>query len=170
VFTPFELIERLIPLPRKHTIRFHGILAPASGHRAMVVPATTTPAPPREATGPEPPARYQLPWAELLRRVFLVDALDCPRCHGRMRIVAAVTDPDAVERILRHLGEHPAPPPSQALARRQSWIRRLSSARPAPTWTPARSLPLAPYARRGESCLAGISPGIGILVLVRQGS
>ena len=33
------------------------------------------------------------------RRVLLVDALECPRCHGRMRIVAAATDPPAVERI-----------------------------------------------------------------------
>ena len=36
MFTPFELIERplpLIPRPRKHTIRFHGILAPAAGYR-----------------------------------------------------------------------------------------------------------------------------------------
>jgi hypothetical protein len=36
LFTPFELIERLLPLvprPRKHTIRFHGILAPAAGFR-----------------------------------------------------------------------------------------------------------------------------------------
>jgi putative transposase/transposase-like zinc-binding protein len=114
VFTPFEFIERLLPLiprPGKHTIRFHGILAPAAGYRAKVVPAAKAPAPTRQAPGPEPPARYRLPWAELLRRVFLVDALDCPRCHGRMRIVAAVTESNAAERILRHLGEHSAPPP-----------------------------------------------------------
>jgi hypothetical protein len=88
VFTPFELIERLlrlIPRPRKHTIRFHGILAPAAGYRAQVVPASKTPAPPKVAPGPERPAPYPLPWAELLRRVLLVDAFDCPCCHGRMR-------------------------------------------------------------------------------------
>jgi hypothetical protein len=113
VFTPFELIERLLPLiprPRKHTIRFHGILAPAAGYRAKVVPAAKTPAPPRQMPGPDRPTAYRLPWADLLRRVFLVDALECPRCQGRMRIVAAVTEPDAVERILRHLGEAFAPP------------------------------------------------------------
>jgi hypothetical protein len=112
-FTPFELIERLLPLvprPRKHTIRFHGILAPAAGYRSKVVPATNRPAPPREGPARERPTPHRLPWADLLRRVFLVDALDCPRCHGRMRIVAAVTEPDAVERILQYLGETPAPP------------------------------------------------------------
>jgi hypothetical protein len=39
-----------------------------------------------------------------------VDVLDCPRCHARMRIVAAVTEPGTVERILRHLGVSAQPP------------------------------------------------------------
>ena len=43
-------------------------------------------------------------------RVFLVDALDCPRCHGRMRIVAAVMEATAVERILSHLCHEPRAP------------------------------------------------------------
>jgi hypothetical protein len=114
VFTPRELIERLLPLiprPRKHTIRFHGILAPAAGWRSKVVPSSKTEAPPKKSPAPEQhPPSYRLPWADLLRRVFLVDALECPRCHGRMRVVAAVTEPGAIERILRHLGEHSTPP------------------------------------------------------------
>jgi hypothetical protein len=107
VFTPFELIERLLPLvprPHKHTIRFHGILAPAAGYRSAVVPVSTAEAPPKRQP-PERPTPYRLPWADLLRRVFLLDLLECPRCHGRMRIVAAVTEPAAVEKILQHLGE-----------------------------------------------------------------
>ncbi|HTQ47413.1 MAG TPA: transposase [Polyangiaceae bacterium] len=83
-FTPFELIERLLPLiprPRKHTIRFHGILAPAAGYRSKVVPAADTSKSPKGTPGPERPTPHRLPWAELLRRVFLVDVLDCPRCH-----------------------------------------------------------------------------------------
>ena len=31
------------------------------------------------------------PWAELLRRTFGFDVLACPRCHGRMRLLAMVT-------------------------------------------------------------------------------
>jgi hypothetical protein len=113
VFTPFELIERLLPLvprPRKHTIRFHGILAPAAGYRSTVVPASTTEAPLKTSPAPERHTLYRLPWADLLRRVFLLDVLECPRCHGRVRIVAAVTEPVAVEKIPRHLGERPAAP------------------------------------------------------------
>ena len=67
---------------------------------------------------PAPPPRkaHRLPWADLLRRVFLVDALDCPKCHGRMRIVTAVMEAAAVERILRHLG-HELRAPSLTPAR-----------------------------------------------------
>jgi len=60
VFTPFELIERLLPLvprPRKHTIRFHGILAPAAGHRSKVVPMSKTEAPPKRPPAAERPTR-----------------------------------------------------------------------------------------------------------------
>jgi len=47
VYTPHELIEKLIPLiprPRCHLVRYHGILGPAAKDCAKVVP--TPPAPP----------------------------------------------------------------------------------------------------------------------------
>ncbi len=44
-------------------------------------------------------------WARLLARVYGVDALKCGRCGGRMRIVSFITDPEVIERILRHRGE-----------------------------------------------------------------
>ena len=55
------------------------------------------------------PASTRIPWADLLRHGFEFDALAC-RCGGRMRIVAAVTDPSEVERLLRHLGERTGAP------------------------------------------------------------
>jgi hypothetical protein len=42
-------------------------------------------------------------WAELLRRVFEVEISICPACAGAMRIVAFVTAPKAVRKILAHL-------------------------------------------------------------------
>jgi hypothetical protein len=42
-------------------------------------------------------------WAELLRRLFEVDPLACPRCGTTMRIVAFLTDPTTIDRILEHL-------------------------------------------------------------------
>ena len=111
VFTPAELIAKLLPLvprPRKHVIRFHGVLAPAAAARSGIVPQPKAAEPSKPAAPPG--TAFRLPWATLLRRVFLVDALDCPRCHGRMRIVAAVMEATAVERILRHLGQEPRAP------------------------------------------------------------
>ena len=103
VFSPEELIEKLIPLiprPRAHLARYSGVLAPAAGWREFVVPG-----PVRRKAGAadrrdEAPrgsdivvtGRARIPWADLLLRVFLVEALKCPRCHGRMRVIAAVME------------------------------------------------------------------------------
>ncbi len=46
----------------------------------------------------------RLDWARLLRRTYEVDVLACPACHGRLRSLAAITDPAAIRRILDHLG------------------------------------------------------------------
>jgi hypothetical protein len=131
VYTPHELIEKLIPLiprPRAHVVRYHGILGPAAADRAKVVPSSgpmehgrgTVPAEPREIDPSAMPRSNRLPWAVLLRRVFLVDVLECPKCRGRMKILAAVTAPASVRRILESLGLpseaprlRPARPPPQ---------------------------------------------------------
>ena len=42
-------------------------------------------------------------WAELLRMVFQVDVERCVRCGGATRIVAFITEPRVVRRILAHL-------------------------------------------------------------------
>jgi hypothetical protein len=41
-------------------------------------------------------------WAELLRRIFEVDPLTCPRCQRAMRVVAVITDATVIARILAH--------------------------------------------------------------------
>jgi hypothetical protein len=108
VFEPRELMARLaaqIPPPRAHQVRYHGILAPAAMWRDKIVPRE------RADTGdPQSvvPPRQRPHWAVLLRRVFAVDALACPRCAGRMHPVAAVTQPGEIEATLERLGRlHP---------------------------------------------------------------
>ena len=49
-------------------------------------------------------------WAELLRRVFLVDVLTCPHCQGPRRLLAAIFDPDSIARILTNLALPTEPP------------------------------------------------------------
>ena len=45
------------------------------------------------------------------RRFFEVDVLECPECHGRMRILAAIHSLGAIRAILDCLGLPPRPPP-----------------------------------------------------------
>ena len=42
-------------------------------------------------------------WARLIRKVYEADPLECPKCHGPMRIIALIDDPPVVRRILDHL-------------------------------------------------------------------
>ena len=41
--------------------------------------------------------------ADLMRRAFDIDVLACPRCGGRLRLIATVEDPDAIRAILAAL-------------------------------------------------------------------
>jgi len=78
VFTPHELIEKLIPLiprPRAHLVRYHGILGLAARDCAKVVPRLVRSARGRPAASGEPreldpsglPRLGRLPWAVLLK-------------------------------------------------------------------------------------------------------
>jgi hypothetical protein len=50
-------------------------------------------------------------WAELIRRVFLTDALACEHCGGKLRLVSAIHPPEATRKILDCLGLPSRPPP-----------------------------------------------------------
>ena len=132
VLEPLDLVARLaalVPPPRFHLVRYHGILAPAARARSAVVPHSAEPAPPRHtgcagpeeipavpvtaatAARPRRPRPRNYSWAELMRRVFEVDVLVCPRCTGRMRILAAIHAPEAIRAILDCLGLPTRAPP-----------------------------------------------------------
>jgi hypothetical protein len=52
-----------------------------------------------EEPTPAPVCRHWA-WADLMRRAFDIDVLACPRCGGRLRLIATVEDPDAIRTIL----------------------------------------------------------------------
>ena len=114
-----ELLRKLAPLippPRFHLLRFHGVFAPNAKLRALVVArppvpaADVDPAPakakPRPSSSP-----YRLDWAAALKRVFGTDVLKCARCGGRLVILAFIEKRSAVQAILEHLGLPAAPLP-----------------------------------------------------------
>jgi hypothetical protein len=53
-----------------------------------------------------------------LKRVFNLDLTHCQHCGGQLRIVAAILQRQAIDKILNHLGLEAQPPP-RAPARRQ---------------------------------------------------
>ena len=56
-------------------------------------------------------------WAELLRRGFDVEGRVCPHCGGARRLLAAITAPASIERVLREMGlPHEAPEVAKARA------------------------------------------------------
>ena len=74
--------------------RVRGMRRKAGGEHQPVVYAEPVPEALREA---------RRRWAELLRRIFEVDPLACPRCGQEMHIVAFITQPQIIDRILDHL-------------------------------------------------------------------
>ena len=56
-------------------------------------------------------ATSRIDWASLLRRSMDVDVVQCPKCHGRLRVLAVITEREPVQRILSHLGLPTQPPP-----------------------------------------------------------
>ncbi len=65
----------------------------------------------RRVSGTAPLRDRRLPWSQLLRRVFAVDALQCDRCGGRMQTLAAIDQPEVIRDILDCLGLSSRAPP-----------------------------------------------------------
>jgi hypothetical protein len=70
-------LAALVPTPRMHLTRYHGVLAPHSQHRAAVTPAH--------------------------QRVFDVEIERCTRCGGQLKIIASIEEPQLIAKILSHL-------------------------------------------------------------------
>jgi hypothetical protein len=111
VMSPLEFMQRLaalVPRPRLHLIRFHGVLAPNAKLRALVVQQEEAPA--QEAKPAECEAGcahhrpVRLSWAKLLKRVFDLDLEHCTNCGGELKIIAAIWEAPVIEKILTHLG------------------------------------------------------------------
>ena len=127
---PTEFLDRiaaLIPPPRKHRHRYFGVLAPNAPWRETVTARAGLPinteiqteplalAPAVTAPDQRPhPARYL--WAALLARIFEVFPLTCTHCGGELKLIAFVTEPEAIPsdsrtpRRTRHTTADPSGP------------------------------------------------------------
>ena len=137
--SPFEFLDRLadlVPPPRKHRHRYHGVFAPNHKLRSAVTAlAIGNVGKPRDAaTGGHAVGGHaadgdatchgcdscdklpshdtsRIAWAKLMARVGEEFPLECPGCGGDIRLIAFITDPGPIRKILTHLGEPLEPPP-----------------------------------------------------------
>ncbi len=127
-----ERLCALVPRPRRHLVTYHGVFAPAAGIRPFVVPRVAVAdgggaaengeadagAEVDDEAGRRLQARRVVPhaprkrrrgqrrysWAELLRRVHLIDVLVCNHCGGTRRLLAAIHDPESIRKVLGAMG------------------------------------------------------------------
>jgi len=76
----------------------HGLLAKVEAADPLPSPADRAPLGVRRS------------WARLIRQVYEVDPLLCPRCGGTMKVIAVLERPPLVRQILTHLGLPTAAP------------------------------------------------------------
>ena len=112
VFEPLDFIARLaalVPRPRVHLTRYHGVFAPHSALRAQITPAgrgTRKPATEHRSSAEKHRA---MSWAQRLKRVFKLDLESCAGCGGQVRVIACIEDAGVIGKILAHLErQHPS--------------------------------------------------------------
>jgi hypothetical protein len=134
-FDPIDFLARcaaLIPRPHKNLVVYHGVLSAHARLRPRVIgysrplhgepttlqtaadsrdQALRSPGESGERVRPAAKARRRGLWADLMRRAFGHDLLRCPRCGGKLVLLACILDSGTIGRILRHVGL-----PTEALA------------------------------------------------------
>ena len=125
VLDPMNFIARLatlVPRPRAHLTRYHGVFAPNFKHRHRIIPN------PVHQSAREPHASRPAPmsWMQRLKRVFRIE--HCGMCGGTLRVIACIETPEVIERILTHLAtrntacsDSPRAPPLRASGARHGF-------------------------------------------------
>lgn len=126
VMTQMELMEKLaalVPPPRMHMARYHGVFGPHSKLRPMISKSRKKAKEEEEKNcHHEKGSLKNSSFAKLLKRVFLIDIEICPHCKGKRKIISAILKEDTIRKILSHMGLNPIPPPiAPARYKQESW-------------------------------------------------
>lgn len=113
--TVLHRLSALVPAPGRHAVKYFGVLSSASPLRPEVVPAPPIELSMRSSVMTDRGEVSSAPgrrasWAQLLRRVYGIESMSCPRCGGELRFIAAITEGQATRAILEHLGLNDEPP------------------------------------------------------------
>jgi hypothetical protein len=109
---------------------------PAPPASAKSAETAAAPREERRVPGLAPLRERRLPWANLLQRVFAIDAFRCDRCGGRMRILAAIDQPAVARSILDCLGLSSRAPPLTPASPPQATDLELGFEEPWPSDVP----------------------------------
>lgn len=92
---PLDLMARLaalVPPPRVHMPRFHGVFAPHSKLSVAVTPAHRGMGKGQGADQstdkPITPRHVAMTWAQRLKLVFGIEIAHCARCDGKLKVIA----------------------------------------------------------------------------------
>ena len=109
VLSPPPFLSRLaslIPRPRVHLIRFHGVFAPHFKYRSLIVPQPSLSDKTSHTEQKKQKKSYSIGWAKMLKRVFAIDIQTCLKCGGQIKIISSIHNPQIIKKILTHLGEN----------------------------------------------------------------
>ena len=105
-----EFVARVlvqIPDPKRHLVRYYGAYSNRARGQRRKTESQLQGNSSGEAQEPVPPpperAALRRRWANLIRRVYEVDPLVCPRCGAKMQVIGFITEPRVIRRILDHL-------------------------------------------------------------------
>ncbi len=112
ILDPLEFLAEFtqhIPPKGSHLIRYYGWYSnKARGMRRKAAEAAEQAGAASSGDTPEVAAlgRASQTWAMLIKRVYEIDPLCCPKCQGQMKVIAFREPPqaDVIEKILRHCG------------------------------------------------------------------
>jgi hypothetical protein len=122
VFDPLDFLAEVtqhIPNKGEHQIRYYGWysnkkrgLQEKKKPKVEQIPGISEPDTPFRK-------KCRITWAALIKAVYEVDPLKCPKCGGTMKIVAFIEEARVIEKILRHCElwkvPEPHPPPVKSI-------------------------------------------------------
>ena len=121
LFSPLDFLSKLaalVPRPRYNLVRYHGVFAPNSRVRKLIVPRKCNKIKIKTdrsehklvaESGAADQLIAPLTWAQRLKRVFDIDISLCPLCGSTMRVIADIIDPDIIQKVLDHIEAQPPP-------------------------------------------------------------
>ena len=98
----FARLAALVPRPRAHLVRYHGLFAPNAKQRHHIVTRHPTASASNNELASDAKPTAPMGWMQRLRRVFDIDISRCPRCGAQLRVLAAITNPRVITAILAH--------------------------------------------------------------------